>query len=249
MTHFWHISEKHKDTAVKERFFDLDRTFSAQGERITRNPVGYVNKIKVGKHFYYAKLYTRGGKRLRRFFGKSRVRSEWENLTLFKELGIPVPEIVAYGQERKWGIYRRGAVVLAELVNTENLANIAKEDSPLLKNPEWIRQIILQIADYTRRFHDQGFIHSDLKWRNILVRNGERPQVFFIDCPSGRKYPQALQKKRMIKDLACLDKVAKKVLSKSQRMMFYKAYCSRKKLIKSDKKFIRKILIYFHGRE
>ncbi|MEN8687176.1 MAG: heptose kinase, partial [Desulfuromonadales bacterium] len=56
-------------------------------------------------------------------------------------------------------------------------------------------------------------------------------------------------RRRIIKDLACLDKVAKYQLSQTQRLFFFKEYTQRKHLSAADKTMIRKILPYFQGRE
>ena len=54
---------------------------------------------------------------------------------------------------------------------------------------------------------------------------------------------------RIIKDLACLDKVAKRVLSRTQRLRFYLQYRGRVRLSQSDKQRVRRILKFFEGRE
>jgi hypothetical protein len=54
---------------------------------------------------------------------------------------------------------------------------------------------------------------------------------------------------RIIKDLACLDKVAKHHLSRSQRLAFYKLYLGKQRLDGADRKQLRAILSFFKGRE
>jgi hypothetical protein len=53
----------------------------------------------------------------------------------------------------------------------------------------------------------------------------------------------------MAKDLACLDKVAKQVLSRTQRLRFYLQYRGRQRLNQVDKRRIRQVLRFFEGRE
>ena len=249
MSNFWHISERYRDTVTAEVFSDLDRTFSIRGERITRNPVGHVIKVEVDGHFYFVKLYTRGGQRLRRYLGRSRVKTEWENLLLFSKLGISTAHVVAYGQELRWGLFRRGALITAELKNTTDMAALAKAQSPLLEDRNWLMQVCRQIAIFTKRLHDNRFIYNDLKWRNILVTPEVNPEVYFIDCPAGRKRFGPFFRRGIIKDLACLDKVAKYQLSKPVRLWFYKVYSGQSRLAKKDKVLIKKVLDFFSGRE
>jgi hypothetical protein len=64
---------------------------------------------------YYVKRYTGAGKGLRRYLGKPRVKSEWQNLKRFAKWGIPTAEVVAWGLERKGLAYSRGAMITREL--------------------------------------------------------------------------------------------------------------------------------------
>ena len=95
--------------------------------------------------------------------------------------------------------------------------------------------------------HDQHFTHNDLKWRNLLV--DAQPLVYFIDCPNGAFWWSFMLRYRITKDLACLDKVAKYHLSRTQRLRFYLQYRRRRHLNESDKKRIRQVVAFFEGRE
>ena len=54
---------------------------------------------------------------------------------------------------------------------------------------------------------------------------------------------------RIVKDLACLDKVAKYNLTRTQRLRFYLDYAQQNRLSTMDKQRIRRILGFFSGRE
>lgn len=104
-----------------------------------------------------------------------------------------------------------------------------------------------QLASYTRTLHGHRFTHNDLKWRNLLVN--DNAELFFIDCPTGSFWWGPLLRYRIIKDLACLDKVAKRVLSRTQRLRFYLQYRGRSRLSNGDKRRVLQILKFFEGRE
>ena len=116
-----------------------------------------------------------------------------------------------------------------------------------LADPHWVMHVSQQLAKGTRTLHDHHFTHNDLKWRNLLVN--ERAELFFIDCPVGTFWWGPLLSYRIVKDLACLDKVASKVLSRTQRLRFYLQYRGRQRLSVGDKKRIRQIVAFFEGRE
>ena len=231
-------------------FASFDAAQQVRGELVTRSPHSEVYVYEQSKQSYYIKHYTSAGKKLRRFIGRSRNRAESENLLYFQSLSINIPTIVAYGEKRRFGLFHSGVMITEGLANTCDLAALAEQQPECFKNPRWFNTVSQTTADYTRRLHDTGFIHNDLKWRNILVdKDTSNAEVYFIDCPVGRKRFGLLRSRGIIKDLACLDKVAKKVLSKSQRLRFYMHYAKCTKLTLADKQKLRKILCFFAGRD
>lgn len=222
------------------------KVFELIGQVITRDPISELRRVETTSTCYYVKLYHEAGKYLRRFIGRSRCRRERDNLLFFERLGIPVPALIAFG-ERHRGLSRQSFLITEELVDTENLLSLYQQGSELLSNRIVVDYLISQVADYTRRMHKHQFVHVDLKWRNVLV-NVNTLKAYFIDCPQGHRAWFNL-KRGIIKDLACLDKVGRKALSKSVRLRFYKQYSQIDKLNPAHKKRIRRILVFFEGRE
>ncbi|UVJ44437.1 heptose kinase [Pseudomonas sp. LS1212] len=228
-------------------FGTLDAVFALQGERLTHDPLSEVIRVEREGVNYYVKRYTGAGKGLRRYLGRPRVKSEWQNLKRFAKWGIPTAEVVAWGLERRGAAYARGAMITRELPCTEDLSALALRKDPLLANAAWVDRISRQLAHHTRAMHDHHFTHNDLKWRNLLV--DDQDTLYFIDCPNGAFWRGFLLRYRITKDLACLDKVAKYHLSATQRLRFYLQYRKRARLNASDKRRIRHIVTFFEGRE
>jgi len=245
----WNINPRYRNTDAEKIFCSLENAVAIRGEVIAGSPISKVEKVRINERCYYVKTYSRAGKYLRRFVGRSRVRAEWENLQLFERLGIPTAKIVAHGQEKRYGLFCKGAMVTEEIPGTTDLADVARQAPHRLQDRKWVRKISAQVADYTQRLHAIGFIHSDLKWRNILVTLTDDPQVFFIDCPAGRVRKLDRSERWFVKDIACLDKVAKYQLSATERLRFFLTYRGRHTLDEADKGFILKVLIFFKGRE
>lgn len=245
----WKINRRYRGTDAGKIFCSLENAFSIKGEPVARSPISRLEKVKINARYYYVKTYTKPGKHLRRFIGRSRIRAEWENLQLFEKLGIPTPKIVAYGQEKRNGMFHKGAMVTEEIPNTTDLAAVAQMRGHLLDDRTWTRKIADQIADCTGRLHEIGFIHSDLKWRNILVTLGKEPQIYFIDCPAGRIHRIDKSERWYVKDIACLDKIAKYRLPATERLRFFLKYRRKDKIDLEDKRFIKKVLVFFKGRE
>lgn len=241
----WSLAQEYQGLA--KDFGSLEAVFAIEGERLTKDPLSEVVRIERDGICFYVKRYWGAGKGLRRYLGRPRVKAEWQNLRLFAKWGIPTAPIVAHGLERSAGAFVRGALVTRELENTHDLAFMADRDDPRLCDDHWIKGVSLQLARGARVMHEHCFTHNDLKWRNLLVN--EKAELFFIDCPTGSFWWGPLLRYRIIKDLACLDKVAKRVLSRTQRLRFYLQYRDRERLGEGDKKRIRRVLKFFEGRE
>ena len=235
------------NAAAARAFADLDAVFALEGESIARDPLSQVIRVEIEGLRYYVKRYWAAGKGLRRYLGRPRVKAEWQNLKHFERWGIPVAPLVAWGLERRAGAFVRGALITLEVPNTVDMAAMAQKADPRLADWRWVRRLSEKLAHATRTLHDHRFAHNDLKWRNLLVNDAD--ELFLIDCPSGDFWRGPLLRRRIVKDLACLDKVAKYQLSRSQRLRFYLQYQRRSHLTAADKAMIGQILVYFEGRE
>ncbi|MCP5227560.1 lipopolysaccharide kinase InaA family protein [Accumulibacter sp.] len=252
----WWVNPQHAANQAASVFASIDRVFLLDGELIAHDSLCRVLRVSVGDKRYYVKRYSGSGKNmrrrwfgLRRWLGPPRVRAEWCNLLAFRAWGIPTATLVAYGLERRFGGFVRGALVTEEIPDTMDLARIAGSRDPRLGERGWLTQVSRQTAAIARTLHGAGFAHNDLKWRNLLVDGESSPTVYLIDCPSGGYYRGAVLDYRIVKDLACLDKLARKNLSRSQRLRFYLDYAQHARATEGDRKRIRKIVGFFHGRD
>ncbi|NLY16224.1 MAG: heptose kinase [Gammaproteobacteria bacterium] len=231
---------------LQDDFGSLERIFCLEGKQITRDPISEVIRIERDGVGFYVKRYRRA-KGWRAYLPRPRIKSEWQNLQHFTDWGIPTAQIIARGMERKAGAFVRGAMVTREIPGTDDLARLAYHKDTRLQDRSWVNEVSRQIADFTRTLHQHGFVHNDLKWRNILVDQQRR--AYLIDCPTGGFWWGPFLQYRIVKDLACLDKVGKYQLSRSQRLRFYLHYVQRQQLTPADKKRIAKIVRFFAGRE
>lgn len=246
----WTLTPAFADSLAAQAFPDLEAVFALRGEYITSDPLSDVTRVEVAGTRYYVKRYTGAGKNpLRRFFSRPRVRLEWKNLRAFAAWGIPTARLVGYGLERRAGAFVRGALITEEIRDTTDMARLARDSDAHLRDAAWVDAVSRQIANITRTLHTHRFTHNDLKWRNLLVTSGDAPTVYLIDCPSGMRWIEPFLSYRIVKDLACLDKVAKYQLTRTQRLRFYHQYTGRAQLDAADRKRIAHVLRFFEGRE
>lgn len=246
----WTLNPAALGPAARTAFATLDSVFALDGELIARDPLSRVLRVELDGRRYYVKRYHGAGKNpLRRWFGRPRVQAEWENLRHFADWGIATATLAGWGLERRAGAFHRGALITAELEHTVDLNRLALDRDPRLADRRWVAAVSHQLAHATRAMHAHRFTHNDLKWRNLLVDAAATPRLYLIDCPAGEFWWGPFLHYRMVKDLACLDKVAKYHLSRSQRLRFYLDYAGKARLDRGDKRRVRKIVAFFAGRE
>ena len=240
------------DSSLEAEFGSMARAVEQTGQEINANWMSRLTKVDCAGKAYFVKVYASRGQGLRGWLGRSRLRAEWENIRLFHSLGIATVKIVACGEEL-WPEYI-GAMVTEGRSEAFDLAFLARGNHSALSNKRWRLRVIRRLSESIRTLHAARFVHNDLKWRNILVElptgnNEVEPGVYLIDCPMGSKKCGVMLKRGIIKDLACLDKVATLSLSRTDRLRFYLGYVSRKRLRNNDKVKIRKVLHFFKGRD
>jgi tRNA A-37 threonylcarbamoyl transferase component Bud32 len=245
----WTVLPSWRGTLVEKSLASLEAVFALEGEVHARDSESVVFSIDIAGQRFYVKRYHRT-KGLRSMLGKARIRMEARNQLWFNQLGLPAAQVVAHGEDRFLGKTLRGALVTAALDGTRDLAWMAKHQPELFRNRPWREEVFRQLATITRTLHRERFCHNDLKWRNLLVtQEASKPRIYLIDCPVGQRWPVFLLRRRVIKDLACLDKVGKHALSRTQRLRFLKSYWQVERLSPRQKTLTTAILDYFKGRE
>jgi len=243
LTPGWFVKEE-----VRGLFPNHTSAILAAGEEINCNWMSRLVRYRDADDYYYIKTYGSRGRGLREFIGRSRVRSEWENLQAFVAMGVSTSELLAYGESGASGHYR-GTLITREVRGAIDLATMADNRHSLLCDRQWRLQVIGQLSEIVQKMHAYGFVHNDLKWRNILVDVTGNPAVYLIDCPLGRRMRGPFLARGKIKDLACLNKIAKKQLSEIERLRFYLEYKGKPELSAKDKKEVYRVLRFFEGRE
>ncbi|MGL1834104.1 lipopolysaccharide kinase InaA family protein [Rhodocyclaceae bacterium SMB388] len=237
----WSVNAAYGGQVARAGFASLDDTFAVDGEPITSDKVSEVLRVTLDSTRYYVKRYRSRGFALRNAIGPSRIESEWKNLQRFADWGIPTASVVANGQERRFGLFVRGAMVTEEIAGTIDLAEFASKQPEQVRDRSRFDPLSRQVAHIVRSLHAHGFTHNDLFWRNLLL-HGESGTVYLIDCPNGAFWRGPMLRYRIAKDLSALDKRARAHLRRSQRMRFLLDYCGKARLDADAKHLIRRIL-------
>jgi len=240
----WKWCSEPRNAAESEAFASLERVFELSGMQVSAGRLCCAVRVSVEGRNYYVKRYHARGKHRRKALGRNRPVCEARNLAYFDRMGVPVPRVLACGSQRVLGLFRRGAIVTEEVPDTTDLRSLAGSHPELFRNRTWLLQLVDTVADYVRAIHEDGFIHRDLKWRNILVVPDGVPQVFFIDCPSGGHWPPLARERYVAKDLAHLDRLAPRHMSRTMRLRFLLRYRNHTSLTTEDRKLIKKVAAF-----
>ena len=194
-------------------------------------------------HLFVKTYHYPGLWRLRTLFIPARVRREYENLLGLSKLGMKVPRAVAYGETRVFGFLADSFLATEAIENAIDLRELAagtsKAPFPLPGRKER-REVITSFARALRRCHDaEWFLHTAF-FKNLLLSRGPSGyELWVIDVPFAHIWRNRLMPDRAkVRDFACLAKGAVKLLTRTERMRFCKAYGD------TGKEFLRQVEAY-----
>lgn len=240
----WHLDSSLAGTELANMLLTLDSVFALKADVVSKDNHGDVIRLEAdGQAFFVKRFLDVTG--IRSWLWHSRLRMEAQNQRRFKEWGLNAATVVGYGEDYMFSRTFRGVLITAGISNSRNLEDIAKQHPELLKDTEWLHNVMQQVADATALLHRHNFCHNDLFLRNLLIQGQPSgPKLYFIDCPSGSFWFGPMLYKRRVKDIACLDKHASRYLTKAQRLRFMLCYLNVSKLSDRHRRFVRDVLEY-----
>jgi Lipopolysaccharide kinase (Kdo/WaaP) family len=137
--------------------------------------------------------------------------------------GLLAPAVLVYGVEPKSG---REIIAIARAagVLVSRWLRVAAERGviPIESKRVMLRALGSEIA----RLHRAGYLHGDLTPYNVLVADGDRPRVIFIDHERTRRSLLARLQRPRLRNLVQLGHFELAGLSRSDRMRVWQAYAA-----------------------
>ena len=151
---------------------------------------------------------------------------------------------VGYGEKRKYFIPVESFFISAALDGVISLEDLSIRH-PFSKgiSPRKRREIIRQIAIFTRLFHNAGFNHQDYYLGHIFISN-DCQNVYLIDLQRVLWRKNFTRERWIVKDIAGLNYAVQKSwcpLTLSDRLRFLKHYLNRDRLARTDKRLMLRI--------
>lgn len=92
--------------------------------------------------------------------------SEFNNLLIARERGIPAPYPYAYGEWRHWGLVRMNLVILEDLAPLQDIVSLLREGT---LSASTLFKLLDQISELFGKFYQASCNHIDLSAGNIMV--------------------------------------------------------------------------------
>jgi tRNA A-37 threonylcarbamoyl transferase component Bud32 len=195
------------------------------------------------KKYWYRTLHERARIMWRgTFFGRAKVRREYDNLVRLRAWGLDAPQPVAFGEHRTFGWLKRSFLITESVPHPTPLQEFLCHVLPARPNParaDRRRELIRNLAGCIRRLHEHNFVHHDLFWRNIILSGDSLNHFFLIDAHKGGCWRPGEECQSRAADLACLDAAAPWFFRRAERLRFYLAYAGKSSLSNEDKSLIR----------
>lgn len=121
---------------------------------------------------------------LENIFRAGRAAREWRNAYEAELRGLNVPRPLAYMEERA-GFFRKSYVVTELACSAATLGRFIGNGYMAMTETEK-GDFFFALGKEIGRMHGLGFFHGDLKWSNILVKEGILPVFYFIDIEGCR---------------------------------------------------------------
>ena len=164
---------------------------------------------------------------------------EFQNLLLFRQIGIATPTPVYFGRRRRRG--HSQAILITEYASDFlSLQTLLSQWQQEIPNPSAKKKVIQAVALEIRRLHHLRLCHRHLVPKHILLNPACSPaKVMFIDLEAVRRFIP-FRKNRQA-ELASLNNRSR-LVSRTDKLRFLFAYLGISKWTPQAKKWAREIL-------
>ena len=135
------------------------------------------------------------------------VRPEWLALQAAANLGIRVPEIVAFGEAGNHQATQHSFLVTREIAPAISLEELTQDGSQQAISPATRRQLIRGVAEIARRLHSGGLNHRDFYLCHFLLdqplEKEHGPELSLIDLHRVQQRKR-VPRRWLVKDIAGL---------------------------------------------
>jgi serine/threonine protein kinase len=180
--------------------------------------------VRLAEGIYIKQVHYRGLHAiLKTVVGGNAAKAGKINIALSKR-GVSVPQVLAFGTDRSFGLIRRDLLITRELLHGTNFADFIRTDYPEL-DPCAKQRLVKEFAEFIKGLHAAGVFHRDLHYGNIFIfRRNQKNRFVLLDLDQVRLKPQELSPREKAQNLAILVSNFWTLSRLSERFRFLKYY-------------------------
>ncbi len=227
-----HFAPSYDHPALKERILGIFSGRVEDAERIESSAYARVLAFDApcqgGRRlFFYKEFFFRNLRdRLSILFRESRAKRAWTGACILTDHGLRTAMPVCLGEQRVLGIVKRSFLVTEGIPDALEIEKYIKKHFHGSDVPEKVfkkREFISLFGKTIGRMHRCGIFQGDLRERNVLVQEGDPPEIYLIDNERTRKYPRLPERKRL-KNLVQANMTRIEEITRTDRLRFFLAY-------------------------
>jgi len=218
-----------------QEHYQLTSVPSSESARVHKFTVNF-NGVDRGVYFkqYLSNSVWKFAKRLVRV---SRAKRAFEATKMLAENGFDVPAIIAVGECNSVFFDRRNFLATLEVEKAKPIYQTLCECKQGLSKQQLRhrRELIRTFGQTVGRMHAKGIFHGDLRLGNVLARQeGRCWRFFFLDNERTAKFSR-LPCRLRIKNLVQVNMAPRGLFTNTDRMRFFKEYCTENTTAKEQK--------------
>jgi hypothetical protein len=235
--------------------FDSFMDFSG-GEVLKKISLRSITKFYLSKDGedigFYLKRHSQKPKlssKVKGFLKKSKPsegRVEFDAIEALTKAKVPCVQAAAFGERRTSG-KAESFLVTEALDGYTQLEKMVYEFTPPLSKEMLKRKraLIRGVAELVSSLHNAGFNHKDLYLTHILARF-DRSSGYSLKLIDLQRVEHRTTGRRrwLVKDISALNYSSPaEVITRTDRLRFFKAYCGNRKLGKEERAFIKSVTL------
>lgn len=185
---------------------------------------GEIKRVYLKRYNAFSWRYRLGS-----FFARSAAVRSAAGAETLKEAGFCTGEPMAAVEVRSWGMLTKSFYLAEEISDGKTADAYWREELLPIARPEGFRRrrrFLKGLAELFRSLHDSNIYHNDLKDANILVRcvDEHQGESFCLLDLEGIWRCRHLNGRRRIKNVVQLNRTMGKLLRRTEKLYWLKAY-------------------------
>jgi tRNA A-37 threonylcarbamoyl transferase component Bud32 len=174
----------------------------------------------------------------------SPARVEWDNHLIMRRAGFDVPDPVAMGETRSNFSVPSESFLVTREVPGPSLDQVLEKGRPWAKDMSQHQLTLAAVRDLSglvRRLHSSGFIHRDLYFAHLIVKQDPRwGRPYLVDLQRvEQRFPP--RHRWLVKDLSALAFSAPVHVSQSDKLRFLLQYLGKARVDPLVRRWIKEI--------